>query len=256
MSNGDLLIQPLEIDPSDFPPLPLQPGFTQLVSDELGNAATPTDGFDDVFAEVVAIVDALDSALGTLEGELLRAFVEADTVDARPVSATADHFAASLAPTDAAVNNLGTLLGAAAAPTPPSGGGDGGGGTGAGNTFDFVAVGPIGRSCTYDLTYTNNTNQTDTVQRFTLENDVPGTFALKWTLPVTLAVGESADVKVVVTATTPGKRTAKLSLYTAISPDPFVVMFTVTVYDYAVPCQGGPPPPGPGRPGGGGGRFK
>ena len=120
MSNGDLLIQPLEIDPADFPPLPLQPGFSQLVSDELGNAATPTDGFDEVFAEVVAIVDALDSALGTLGDELLAAFGEADTIDAAPVSATADSFTASLGPSDTAVNNLGALLGAAVPATPPA----------------------------------------------------------------------------------------------------------------------------------------
>src|SRR5713226_1707614 len=103
MADSNLLIQPLDLDPADFPPLPLQPGFAQLVTDTLGNTATPTDGFDEVMGEVIAIVDALDTALGGLALDLLSAFAEADAIDAAPVSDTAAGFTASLDPSSAAV---------------------------------------------------------------------------------------------------------------------------------------------------------
>jgi len=122
------LIAPLAIDPTDFPPLPLQPGFAQLVTDTLANSATPDDGFDQGVAEVVAIVDQLNTALGGLLTELLGAFAEADLIDDYPVTVNTQAFAASLVPVDASVGELGTLLSSAALPTPPGGGGGGGGG--------------------------------------------------------------------------------------------------------------------------------
>src|SRR5258707_304701 len=81
MAGSKQLIELLVLDPADFPPLPLQPGFAQLVQDELGDVATPADGFDEVLAGAVGIVDALDAALGDLGGGLLDAFAEADLVD-------------------------------------------------------------------------------------------------------------------------------------------------------------------------------
>ncbi len=81
MAGSKQLIELLVLDPADFSPLPLQPGFAQLVQDELGDVATPADGFDDVLAEAVGIVDALAGALDSLGGELLDAFAEADLVD-------------------------------------------------------------------------------------------------------------------------------------------------------------------------------
>ena len=122
---NDLLIQPLVLDTSDFPPLPLQPGFSQLASDELSNQATPTDGFDDVLAEALAIVDALDAALGVLGSDLLSAFAEADLIDPAPVGDTVAGFTASLGPSDTSVTNLGTLLSAAGPPAPGGAGGTG-----------------------------------------------------------------------------------------------------------------------------------
>src|SRR6266446_6527215 len=119
MADSNLLIQPLELDPADFPPLPLQPGFAQLVTDTLGNVATPTDGFDDVMGEAIAIVDALDTALGLLAADLLDTFAEADTIDAAPVSDNAAGFTASLAVSSALNDQLGTLLGSATGPVPP-----------------------------------------------------------------------------------------------------------------------------------------
>jgi len=110
MADSDLLIQPLTIDPADFPPLPLQPGFAQLVQDELGDVATPGDGFDEVLTEALGIVDALAGALDSLGGELLDAFAEADLVDP---AAAGDNLVAGQAAVDAAgtaVAGLGTLI--------------------------------------------------------------------------------------------------------------------------------------------------
>lgn len=129
-----LLIQPLLLDPADFPPLPLSPGFAQLVSGELDGQGLPTDGFDTVVGEVIAIVDALDVALGGLGLDLLDAFTEADAIDAQPVGDTAAGFAGSLAASDAAVGDLGTLLAGATSPAPAGGGGGAAGGAGGGGT--------------------------------------------------------------------------------------------------------------------------
>src|SRR5258708_9707732 len=119
MADSNLLIQPLELDPADFPPLPLQPGFLQLVMDELGDQATPADGFDDVVGEVIGIIAALDAALSALNPTLEDTFAEADTIDAHAVTATVDGFTAALVPVSAAVDELGALLSGAGRPRPP-----------------------------------------------------------------------------------------------------------------------------------------
>src|SRR5260370_4111254 len=123
MDTPPLFTQPVGRVPAAFPPLPLDPGFLQLVSDELQDAALPTDGFDTVFDELVAIVDALDTALGLLNPTLDETFAEALTIDAQPVSDTVDLFTASLVPSDSAVNDLGALLAGVAAPAPSVRGG-------------------------------------------------------------------------------------------------------------------------------------
>jgi hypothetical protein len=141
MSKG-LLIDPLVLDPAEFPPLPLQPGFAQLVKDELGNVVTSADGFDQAVADAVAVIDALDGILTVMGNDLVDAFLEADLIDPQPVSDTVDGYTASLTPTSSAVDDLGTLVGTAAAPTPtpPSGGGGGGGGGTATTTSSAVVT--------------------------------------------------------------------------------------------------------------------
>jgi hypothetical protein len=101
-----------------------------MVNDELGNAALPTDGFDSIFDELVAIVEGLDQALGVLAGELVSAFGEADTIDAAPVGDTLTGFAGALPASSSAVDDLGTLLAGTTPPAPTGGGGGGGGGSG------------------------------------------------------------------------------------------------------------------------------
>jgi len=176
MADSNLLIQPLELDPADFPPLPLQPGFAQLVTDTLGNVATPTDGFDDVMGEAIAIVDALDIALGALALDLLSAFAEADTIDEQPVDTNILGFVASLTPSDAAVDDLGKLLGTATPPRP--GGGGGGGGMTIGSATGPVlpcaarqGMGPGACSsypCTAAGTFTNGSTQVRHISAITL----------------------------------------------------------------------------------------
>jgi NAD(P)-dependent dehydrogenase (short-subunit alcohol dehydrogenase family) len=252
MSNGDLLIEPLEIDPNDFPPLPLQPGFTQLVSDELGNAATPTDGFDEVFAEVVAIVDALDSALSTLGDELAAAFGEADTIDAAPVSATADSFTASLGPSDTAVNNLGTLLGAAGPPIPTGGGG--GGGTGGDRalpcevTMSFAAGAALPQSQTF-LTSATIPDGLHVVSK-TFDSYTPGAFTATDYIPAVMRSGTQYAIVITQHTAVPAGEQARYVLRTAeLQAD--VLCIHVGSAPLAPPSPPSPPPPGGPHVGGG-----
>lgn len=119
------LIAPLDLadfDPSVFSS---NPGFTDMVNQELGNAATPDDGFEPVFEELVGIVDSLDTGLALLGGAdggtLDDTFEEILTLDDGPphdnlVAATGD-----IPVGDAITADLGTLLGdATGAGTPPS----------------------------------------------------------------------------------------------------------------------------------------
>lgn len=113
------LIEPLVLNPAEFPPLPLKPGFAQLVADELGNAATPADGFDTVFSDLLAVMDTLDAVATALGADLVNAFTEADLIDPGPVAATAAGFTSSLVAPTAAVSALGTQLAGVKPAQPP-----------------------------------------------------------------------------------------------------------------------------------------
>jgi hypothetical protein len=173
----NLLIQPLVLDPADFPPLPLQPGFAQLVSDELGDQGTPADGFDDIVGEAIALVDVLDSALGGLGFELLDAFAEADLIDPTPVGDTVAGFTKSLEASSTAVDELGKLLSGAAPPTPSAGGGTGlPAGCAAVVGFDDVTnTPPIMRSVSFSA---QGPNTVTTIDSVTLDQDTPGLFTV------------------------------------------------------------------------------
>src|SRR5260370_30692907 len=110
MAGSQQLIELLVLDPAAFPPLPLQPGFAQLVQDELGDVAGPADGFDDVTAELVGIVDALAGELDSLGGELLDAFAEADLVDPAAAGENLVAGEATVVAAGTAVDGLGTLI--------------------------------------------------------------------------------------------------------------------------------------------------
>ena len=111
------------LDPGDFIPAQdnANPGFTQLVTDTLGDGATPADGFDQVYADANAIVDAVDAGLGLLDGEYEGTFSDAGAVDPQPFADTATNLQASLAPADAAFGDLGNLIpGGPPAPDSPA----------------------------------------------------------------------------------------------------------------------------------------
>lgn len=111
------------LDPGDFIPAEdnANPGFTQLVTDTLGEGATPADGFDQVYADAQSIADAVDAGLGLLDGEYEGAFSDAGAVDPQPFADTAANVHASLAPADAAFADLGNLIpGGAPAPDSPA----------------------------------------------------------------------------------------------------------------------------------------
>ncbi len=129
MADSKLLIEPLVLDPSDFPPLPLEPGFTQLANDTLGNAATELDGFDSVFADAAAILDALDNALSELGGAdggtLDDTFEEILQFDPADAGGHVVEASAAIADAGTNVDKLGNQLAAASLPAPGGGGGGG-----------------------------------------------------------------------------------------------------------------------------------
>lgn len=112
------------LEPGDFPGPDPPPCLEDFIGANSPTDATELDGFDQYFADTAAVVDTLEAALGSLEGDLASSFTEADTIDPKPVADTAAGFTASLDPSSQAVNDLGTLLGTVSPPSP--GGGAGG----------------------------------------------------------------------------------------------------------------------------------
>lgn len=243
---GTNTIDPL--DPTDFPPADPPPNLEQFIIDNAPTDASPADGFDVAFTETVGIVDALDSALGDMEGSLLLAFGEADTIDAQPVSATVDGFTGSLAPSSSSVDALGTLLVSSSPPSPTVGGGVGPTQCG---TLDFgtvAAQGPIGTNFFNHTVYLQNTGSVPlTIKSSSWSPDLGFAFAL--VPPVDGAViqpGQQFAITVRVGSDTLGTLTSTLTLHTD-APDPQPCM---TVTANFVP--GTPPhPPKPSCPLGG-----
>src|SRR6266849_6202289 len=118
---ADVLIQPLDLADFDPSQVPTDPGFTQLLNNELGIQATDLDGFNLVFDEAVAIVDALGGALEGLGFALVDAFGEADTIDEAPLGEHLTALTGQLAAGAAIVASTDALLGTAA--PPPTGAG-------------------------------------------------------------------------------------------------------------------------------------
>lgn len=122
----NLLIQPLVLEDYSFPPADTNPGFTDLFSSEVGNAAAPEDGFDDVVAELEGIVDALDSGLALLAGadggDLDETFADILTLDAEGPRSNIVDLGAAAADFHSGVDGLGNLL-TPALPAPVAPGG-------------------------------------------------------------------------------------------------------------------------------------
>jgi len=108
---------------SDIPPADVTPCLEDFISANSPFDATALDGFDEYFADTVAVVDGLDAALGSLESDLVSSFAEADAIDAKPVADTAAGMAAAIGVSSGQVDDLGTLLGTVTGPGAPGGGG-------------------------------------------------------------------------------------------------------------------------------------
>jgi hypothetical protein len=122
-----VLIQPLDLADFDPSTYPSDPGFADLVNQELTDSGTPADGFDGVWEDLVAIVDALEEGMillgGADGGDLDDTFAEILELD--PTEA-GDHVAllsAAIPDVQTNVDNLGTLLGGPPLPGPVTGGG-------------------------------------------------------------------------------------------------------------------------------------
>jgi hypothetical protein len=119
---NDLLIQPLDL--AEFTPSPTEvdPGFLSLFNDTVGNVGAPDDGFEEVQAELQAIVDSLDNALSLLSGQeggtLDEAFVEILQLDPTGPDENLADYTSTLPAIGANVDALGAVLAGAVNPTP------------------------------------------------------------------------------------------------------------------------------------------
>lgn len=109
--------------PGDFPGPDPPPCLEEFIQANSPTDATALDGFDQYFTDTVTVLDALDAALGSLEGDLASSFTEADTIDAGPVRDTQAGLTAAVNVVSTGVDDLGTLLGTASGPGAPAGAG-------------------------------------------------------------------------------------------------------------------------------------
>ena len=140
----------IELIPDDAVDLlPEPPEFVTLATQELGNAATPDDGFDGIMFEAVTnlagTAPALDDS-ASAEHDALQAFPELQQDEASPVRLD---LADALTEGEAILTDFGVDMGTIEPPPPdppppppPPSGGPGGGTGGGGGTG--VGSGPLG----------------------------------------------------------------------------------------------------------------
>jgi hypothetical protein len=120
-------IDPLPLDQFPTEQDSADPGFEQLFSDLVSNAATPTDGFDDAVTLATSLLDSLDAGLASMGGQtggtLDDAFADMDALDPAPAGEDVVNLSAAIPDLSTNVDNLGTILGGAPLPGPVPGGG-------------------------------------------------------------------------------------------------------------------------------------
>ncbi len=118
-----VLIQPLDLSNFDPSTYPSDPGFADLVTQELGDSGTLSDGFDTVWEDLVAIVDALEEGMillgGADGGDLDDTFADILTVDPTEAGDHVAQLSAAIPDVEGHVDNLGSPLTAASPPAPP-----------------------------------------------------------------------------------------------------------------------------------------
>lgn len=246
MATSTLVIQPIVLDPADFPPLPLQPGFLDLVNQTLGFAATPLDGIDQLIGELIDITEGLDAALQSMDADLTDTFLEAFTIDPTPVAGTLVGYGGALPASDAAVNDLGTLLSGAALGTPPA-------------PCDLNVALPDtvlgGAPASYTLGIHNGTAAAITINAVTFRTPSPDILAVSVPAPQTvLPPGEIAG-SITVTPARSGDFTATLELTVAGATRNTVICYRARVAQSTAGVGaggggGGGAGGGPGVPGG------
>ncbi len=122
-----VLIQPLDLGDFDPSTYPSDPGFTDLVNQELSDSGTPADGFDGVWEDLVAIVDALEQGYvllgGADGGDLDDTFAEILELDPTEAGEHVTLLSAAIPDVETHVDNLGNLLSGPPLPGPVPGGG-------------------------------------------------------------------------------------------------------------------------------------
>jgi hypothetical protein len=184
---------PTEQDSSD-------PGFEQLFSSLVGDAASDADGFDVAVAEASALLDSMQGALDALGGQtggtLDDTFAEILTVDPEEARADLLNLTAALPDFQTSVDKLGNDLAAAALPAPPAGGAPAGPPPCAAQ-LGFGDPGPPYVPYTQTVYFHNPTSGPITVQDVRLFPDQPGVYTVTTQCAgVTLNPGDSCLITV------------------------------------------------------------
>jgi len=238
---SDRLIEPLDLTDFDPSQVPDNPGFTDLLSQELGIQATDLDGFSLVFDQAVALVDALGGALEGLGLTLLGAFAEADSITEAPLGELLTSFSGQLTTGAAIVASTDALLGSAtptgvAAPL-----------CDADTVFPDVLLGPPPPGPVLFPVRIQNTHTTPLrVESVAFTRNDSSVFSEDATTPRTLVPGEVYTFNVGVKHDVAGTFHAILAAQADDQAAAHTLCLTVTV-------TATPAPPGGGGGGGGGG---
>lgn len=82
------------LDGSGFidPAQPLDPGFTQILQDTVGDVGGPGDGFDGIVSEVFGLIDALDAASAEQDAVLDAILAQHQDIDTTPFDNTIQNY--------------------------------------------------------------------------------------------------------------------------------------------------------------------
>lgn len=102
------------LDGSGFidPTQPLDPGFTQILQDTVGDVGGPSDGFDGIVSEVFGLIDALDASSAEQDAVLDAILAQHQDIDTTPLDSTIENYVGTFPAGD-------SILTSAAGATPP-----------------------------------------------------------------------------------------------------------------------------------------
>lgn len=102
------------LDGSGFidPTQPLDPGFTKILQDTVGDVGGPGDGFDGIVSEVFGLIDALDAASAEQDAVLDGILAQHQDIDTTSLDNTIDNYVGTFPAGD-------SILTSAAGASPP-----------------------------------------------------------------------------------------------------------------------------------------